>query len=65
MRGSGSMIEVAAAVIQRRDRVLVARRARPASLAGKWEFPGGKLEPGETGQEALGREIVEELDLRV
>ncbi len=65
MNGSGSMIEVAAAVIQRGDRVLVARRARPASLAGKWEFPGGKLEPGETGQEALGREIVEELDLRV
>ncbi|MDG1051358.1 MAG: NUDIX domain-containing protein [Planctomycetota bacterium] len=59
------MIEVAAAVIQRGDRVLVARRARPAALAGKWEFPGGKLEPGETGQEALAREIVEELDLRV
>jgi len=59
------VIEVAAAVILRGDRVLVARRARPASLAGKWEFPGGKLEPGETGAEALEREIVEELDLRV
>jgi len=59
------MIEVAAAVILRGDQLLVARRARPASLAGKWEFPGGKLEPGETGAEALEREIVEELDLPV
>lgn len=59
------MIEVAAAVILRGGRVLVARRARPAGLAGKWEFPGGKLEPGETGAAALEREIVEELDLRV
>ncbi len=65
MAGAGSMIEVAAAVIVRGGRVLVARRARPASLAGMWEFPGGKLERGETGQEALAREIVEELDLRV
>jgi 8-oxo-dGTP diphosphatase len=59
------VIEVAAAVILRGGRVLVARRARPAGLAGKWEFPGGKLEPGETGAAALEREIVEELDLRV
>jgi 8-oxo-dGTP diphosphatase len=59
------MIEVAAAVVCRGDRVLVARRARPAELAGLWEFPGGKLEPGESGEAALARELVEELDLAV
>lgn len=59
------MIEVAAAVVRRGGRVLVARRARPAELAGLWEFPGGKLEPGESGEEALARELVEELALDV
>ena len=40
---------------------LDARRAADAHLAGRWEFPGGKREPGETGEQALAREIREEL----
>ena len=45
--------------------LLAARRAIPASLAGRWEFPGGKVEPDETPEAALEREIAEELGCRV
>ena len=43
--------------------MLAARRTAPASAAGRWEFPGGKVEPGETEAESLVREIAEEHDL--
>lgn len=55
------MIEVCAAVVVRGMTILVARRARPVELVGKWEFPGGKLEVGESPQECLVRELREEL----
>lgn len=47
------------------QRLLAARRATPASLAGRWEFPGGKVDPGESPDEALHRELREELGVRV
>jgi len=53
------------AAIVRGGRVLAARRTEPASVAGRWEFPGGKVEPGETDAESLVREVEEELGVRV
>ncbi len=49
------------AAIVRDGRVLAARRTSPAEAAGRWEFPGGKVEPGETPDDALVREVAEEL----
>lgn len=57
-------LEVAAAVIQRADGAfLLARRPAGKVYAGYWEFPGGKIEPGEPAQEALARELREELGI--
>ena len=52
---------VTAAIIENKGLFLIARRAHDQKLAGMWEFPGGKVEPGETLQECLKREITEEL----
>jgi 8-oxo-dGTP diphosphatase len=52
---------VVAAAVERDGRVLVVRRAPGQKLEGKWEFPGGKVEPGESEEAALEREILEEL----
>lgn len=60
--------EVAVAVavlLDRRGRYLLARRPAGKPYAGYWEFPGGKVEPGETPLQALQRELQEELDIRV
>ncbi len=59
------VIEVVAAVIERGGKILIARRPVGAHLAGLWEFPGGKPRPGETSEEALRREITEELGASV
>ena len=62
---SNAPIDVVAAAIVRDARVLAARRSVPAELAGGWEFPGGKVEPGESAGSALRREIREELGVGI
>ena len=52
---------VVAAVIERGGRILVSQRGPGAGQAGRWEFPGGKREPGEGDADALARELREEL----
>jgi 8-oxo-dGTP diphosphatase len=56
---------VVAAVIRRGESILVTRRKHDAERGGQWEFPGGKVEPGESEPAALAREIHEELDCDV
>ena len=58
-------MEVVAAMIRDGARVLLCRRPEHKALGGKWEFPGGKIEPGETGAAALARECREELDVEL
>ena len=53
----------AVALIDRDGRVLLAQRPEGKSMAGLWEFPGGKIEPNETPEAALVRELSEELDI--
>lgn len=56
---------VAAALVDRDGRVLVQQRPEGTAMAGLWEFPGGKIEPGETPEAALIRELDEELGIVV
>lgn len=57
------MRQVTAAVIERNGLVLIARRKKGKKLGEKWEFPGGKLEPGESPRDCLRRELTEELGI--
>ena len=59
------LIVVAAALVDRDGRVLVQQRPEGTAMAGLWEFPGGKIDPGETPEAALIRELDEELGIVV
>jgi mutator protein MutT len=59
-----TVIVVAAAVIERDGHVLITRRQTGVHLAGHWEFPGGKCEPGEALADCLTRELREELNVQ-
>jgi 8-oxo-dGTP diphosphatase len=59
------LLVVAAALVDADGRVLIAKRPQGKSLAGLWEFPGGKLEAGETPEACLIRELDEELGIQV
>ncbi len=61
----GILMVVAAALVDGDGRVLVQQRPPGASMAGLWEFPGGKMEPGELPEAALCRELDEELGIGV
>ncbi|MDY7084479.1 MAG: (deoxy)nucleoside triphosphate pyrophosphohydrolase [Actinomycetota bacterium] len=65
VRSPTSRRVIVAAVIIVSGRVLACERSAPPEVAGRWEFPGGKVEPGETDQVALARECAEELGVRV
>ena len=58
-------IHVTCAIIERNGLVLAARRSRTMRMPLKWEFPGGKIEPGESAEACLHREVMEEMGLCV
>ena len=58
-------VQVCAAVIRKGGRILLATRPQGKHLAGCWEFPGGKVKPGETYEQCIQRELLEELGLCV
>jgi 8-oxo-dGTP diphosphatase len=62
---SGLLLVVAAALVDDDERVLVQQRPAGKPMAGLWEFPGGKVEPGEVPEAALVRELAEELGIEV
>jgi mutator protein MutT len=57
--------QVGVGIIWDQDKILIDRRLPTGTLPGVWEFPGGKLEPGESAQDCIAREILEELGLKV
>lgn len=57
------MIDVVAAIIERNGKILLAQRDSHRDQAGLWEFPGGKVEAGESQPQALMRELGEELNI--
>ena len=58
-------VAVGAAIIAHQGKILITLRPQNKRLGGYWEFPGGKLEEGETPQDALARELKEELDITI
>ncbi len=61
--GNSSPIRVTAAVIQQEGKILIAQRKKGDKLEGKWEFPGGKIEAGESPETCLQRELEEEFGI--
>ena len=59
------MINVTAAIMEREGKILIAKRSSTSSLPNKWEFPGGKIETGETPEDCLQRELSEEFEIDV
>lgn len=59
------MINVVAGILKKDNKILIARKKEGKSLAGYWEFPGGKIEAGETPEESLVRELMEEMRIKV
>jgi len=57
-------VKVTAGIIEENGMVLIARRKPGKHMGGKWEFPGGKIEPGESPEQSLARELDEELCIR-
>ena len=64
MSEAAKVVEVVAAVIWKGGRYLGVKRPAGKAMAGAYEFPGGKIEPGETPEQALSRELCEELGIR-
>jgi 8-oxo-dGTP diphosphatase len=62
---SRNHIQVSCALIERDGRILAAQRSRFMNMPLKWEFPGGKIEPGEDPEACLHRELYEEMGIRV
>jgi 8-oxo-dGTP diphosphatase len=59
------MIDVTCAIIEHHHRILITQRGPSMNLPGKWEFPGGKVEAGESHKACIIREIKEELDIEI
>jgi 8-oxo-dGTP diphosphatase len=65
MKTKPTILVVACALVDQDNRVLIAKRPEGKSMAGLWEFPGGKIEVGETPEDAIIRELEEELAINV
>jgi 8-oxo-dGTP diphosphatase len=59
------LIQAVAGILQRDNKILIAERPQGKPYSGFWEFPGGKIEPPESGEQALIRELQEELGIEV
>jgi 8-oxo-dGTP diphosphatase len=59
------MLQVTCAIIEHADKILICQRSTSIKLPLKWEFPGGKIEQGESKEDCLRREIKEELDIDI
>ena len=65
MEKSEKILKVTAAILEKDGKFLIAKRKKDDVLGGLWEFPGGKIEDGETAEECLARELKEELEIEV